>query len=155
MKPYTSALGPMMTHYVTLKQALGRGFASPCAVLRSLDRYLVDAGMTDLTADTFAAWSATLSHLMPGVRRGRFQIIRNFCLYRRRTDPACFVPDPGLFPVRHRPVYPHIFTDAEIIRLLASAKTLERTPGSPLRPDVFRLGIVLLFTTGIRRGELT
>ena len=27
-------------------------------------------------------------------------------------------------------------------------------PSSPLRPEVIRLAIVLLFTTGIRRGEL-
>jgi len=154
MKPFHSALGPMMTRYVTLKQALGRGFARPCAVLQALDQYLMDAGMTDLTADTFAGWSTTLSRLMPGVRRRYFEIIRNLCLYRRRSDPGCFVPDQALFPARHRPVHPHIFTDADIIRLLAAAKTLERTDGSPLRPEVFRLALVLLYTTGIRRGEL-
>jgi integrase/recombinase XerD len=155
MKPFISALGPMMARYVTLKQALGRGFAEPCAVLHSLDQYLVEGRMADLTADTFAAWSTTLSHLMPGVRRRRFETIRNFCLYRRRTDAACYVPDPALFPVRHRRVHPYVFTDADIIRVLVAAKKLERTDGSPLRPDVFRLVVVLLYTTGIRRGELT
>jgi integrase len=31
---------------------------------------------------------------------------------------------------------------------------LQRYPASPLRPEVIRLAIALLFTTGIRRGEL-
>jgi integrase len=39
--------------------------------------------------------------------------------------------------------------------LLATARTLVRTSNSPLCPDNMRLAIVLLYTTGLRRGELT
>lgn len=154
MTTFASALGAAMDRYVALKQALGRGFAHPRAVLLSLDRFLLGPTRADLTPDVFTAWCATLGHLAPGVRRRHLQVVRNFCLYRRRTEPGCFVPDSALFPLRHRPVYPHIFTDNEIVRLLAAAQKLEATPGSPLRPEAFRLAIVLLYTTGVRRGEL-
>ena len=38
--------------------------------------------------------------------------------------------------------------------MLALATHLTPTPGSPLRPAVMRLAIILLYTAGLRRGEL-
>src|SRR2546425_1198174 len=38
--------------------------------------------------------------------------------------------------------------------VLHAANALAPTPATPLRPQVFRFAIVLLFTTGMRRGEL-
>ena len=78
----------------------------------------------------------------------------SFCLYRRRTEPHCFVPDPTSFPAYHQRLKPYIFSEAEVARLLRAASGLKRSPLSPLRPEVVRLAITLLFTTGIRRGEL-
>jgi integrase len=80
--------------------------------------------------------------------------VYNFCLYRRRTEPRCFVPDPALFPKPHQRLRAYIFSQQEAARLLRAASGLKRGPSSPLRPEVIRLAIVLLFTTGIRRGEL-
>jgi integrase len=77
-----------------------------------------------------------------------------FCLYRRRTEPDCFLPDPGLFPPYHQSLRPHIFTESEVARLLDATSSLNRGPSTPLRPELTRLAIVLLFTTGLRRGEL-
>jgi integrase/recombinase XerD len=80
--------------------------------------------------------------------------VYNFCLYRRRTEPRCFVPDPALFPKPHQRLQSYIFSQQDAARLLRAASGLKRGPSSPLRPEVIRLAIVLLFTTGIRRGEL-
>jgi integrase len=77
--------------------------------------------------------------------------VRAFCLYRRRTEPQCFIPDLSSFPSYHQRLKPYIFCSR--CRKLCAAG-LERKPVSPLRPEVIRLAIVLLFTTGIRRGEL-
>ena len=83
------------------------------------------------------------------------RIVRNLCLYRRRSEPGCFLPDERLFPRVHQAIRPHIFTDSQIRRLLAAARMLPRTPNSPLCPENMRLAIVVLSTTGLRRGELT
>ena len=61
--------------------------------------------------------------------------MRNLCLYRRRSEPGCFVPDERLFPPVHQVIRPHIFTDHQIVQLLAAARTLARSPNSPLRPE--------------------
>jgi integrase len=82
------------------------------------------------------------------------RVVRNLCLYRQRTEPTCFVPDPALFPPLHQPVRPYLFTEIEVARLIQATTAMTPTTSSPLRPAVFRLGIVLLYTTGLRRGEL-
>lgn len=154
-RPRPSAISPVITRYLALKTALGRGYAIERRVLETLEAFLQNTGSAaDLTPETFTAWAQTLHHLTPTVRRNRLRIVRNLCLYRRRTEPACFVPDLALFPAPHQPRAPYIFTPSEIVRLLRAASTLSRTPGCPLRPHVFRLAVVLLYTTGLRRGEL-
>lgn len=150
---FSSVLGSMLTPYLALKQALGRGYAVERAVFHHLDAFLA-AASADLTPATFAAWCHSFEHLTSGVRRKWMRIVRNLCLYRRRTDPTCFLPDPSQFPPPHQPVPPHIFAEAEVLRLLSAADALAPTPAAPLRPQAFRLALVLLYTTGLRRGEL-
>jgi integrase len=150
---FNSVLGPTLTRYVALKRTLGRRFDLEQRALESLDTFLTTEAC-DLTADSFARWCRSDEHLASGVRRNRMRIVRNLCLYRGRTEPACFVPDPLLFPALHQPAQPYIFTEAEIGRLLQETARLERPPESPLRPELFRLAITLLYTMGLRRGEL-
>ena len=154
MTTFRSVLSITIGSYLTLKRALGRQYAAEEWVLAHLDRFLA-ARHADLVAETFAAWCLTLQHLASGTRRGRMRIVRNLCLYRRRSEPGCFLPDERLFPPVHQAIRPHIFTDSQVVRLLAAARTLARSPNSPLRPENMRLAIVLLYTTGLRRGELT
>jgi len=47
-----------------------------------------------------------------------------------------------------------LFTDEDIRRLLTAASALRASLTSPLRRENLRLAIVLLYTTGLRRGEL-
>jgi integrase/recombinase XerD len=154
---FDSLLGPTIHRYLTLKRALGREYRLEHDVLRDLDRFLLGdtrAENPKLTPQSFVNWTRTLLHLRSGVRRNRMRIVRNLCLYARRTDPDCFVPDPAQFPSRHQPLQPYIFTDADISYLIRATAALDPTPGSPLRPEVFRLATVLLYTTGLRRREL-
>lgn len=150
---FTSALGPTFRRYLELKHALGRKCAAERAMLKHLDTFLAAAD-ADLTVETFGCWCCTREHLSSGVRRRWMQVVRNLCLYRRRTDPACFVPDSTEFPQQHQAVRPYIFTEDELIRLLAAAGQLRPNSRSPLCPENFRLALVLLYTMGLRRGEL-
>jgi len=102
-------LEPLITDYVALHQALGKGFDGEHRILSELNRWLAHTGAADLTAETFTAWCKTKQHLASGVRRRHMGIVRNFCLYRHRRDPYCFVPDLLLFPAFHQPRPPYIF----------------------------------------------
>ena len=78
-----------------------------------------------------------------------------FCLYRRRTEPQCFVPDPSFISALSSTAQAvHLSPRPKWGNCSTAASHLKRNPASPLRPEVTRLAIVLLFTTGIRRGEL-
>lgn len=150
---FTSLLGPDIAAYVALKQALGRRFARETAILADLDAFLAGQAC-DLGAESFAAWCLTLGRLTATVRRNWMRIARNVCLYRRRQDPGCFVPDPTGFPAPHPPLRPYIFTEDEIAQLLRAAAMLTPRSTSPLYAHGMRLAVVLLYTTGLRRGEL-
>jgi integrase/recombinase XerD len=153
---FSSRLAPAFTRYIDLKRALGRRFDLPSRTLQSLDQFLHDhnAKYPDLNAAAFEGWCHTHEHVSSGVRRVRMLEVSSFCLYRRRTEPQCFVPDPSSFPAYHQRLRPYIFSEAEVAKLLREASRLPRYPASPLRPEVIRLAIAMLFTTGIRRGEL-
>jgi integrase len=150
---FASHLGPFITRHIALKQALGRQCTSERNVLAHLDRFLATRG-TEITAETFARWCSTIAHLMPGVRRSWMRVVRNLCLYRKRSEPACFVPDPSVFPRPHVPRRPYLFTGQDIVRVLRATDRLRPASTSPLHREVLRLAVVLLYTAGLRRGEL-
>lgn len=153
---FTSALRSPIKSYLELKFAQGYRFDRGLAVLRSVDRLLsgLPRACQDLTEETFRSWCTAQSEISPGERRRRMNIIRNFCLYRRRTMPNCFVPDPIFFPSSHQAAAPYVFSESQIAQLLTASSGLRRPPDSPLRPEMIRLAIVLLYSTGLRRGEL-
>jgi len=152
--PTESWLSPLIRRYLDLKQALGRGFAIERRVLEALAEFVATTAAADLTQSEFEHWCKTQTHLTTGVRRNRMRIVRNFCLYRRRTEPHCFVPDLDSFPHPHQPVQPYIFSETEIVHLLQASEHMRPVARCPLRRQFFRLAIVLLYTTGLRRGEL-
>lgn len=153
---FSSRLAPVLARYVDLKHALGRSFDHPTRTLASLDRFLHShvRQYPGLNAAAFEAWCQTQERVASGVRRWRMQEVYNFCLYRRRTEPHCFVPDRALFPRPHQRLRPYIFSEEEAAKLVQAASELKPVQSSPLRPEVIRLAIVLLFTTGVRLGEL-
>jgi integrase/recombinase XerD len=155
-RAFSSSLAPSITSYVSLKQALGRRFAKETDILAHLDRFLVSQGpvTSTLTPEIFASWCITLGHLTPTVRRNWMRIVRNLCLYLRRTEPDCFVPDPSAFPAPHVSRRPSIFSEKDIGRLLRSTADLRPRSTAPLYAEGLRLSVVLLYTAGLRRGEL-
>jgi integrase/recombinase XerD len=149
-----TTLAPVIARYVAVKRALDRHFDAPAYHLTKLDRFLASRNATDLSAETLAAWSSTLSELSSSGRRQRMRIVYHFCLFRRRSEPGCFVPDPSQFPPPQPRSSLHIYTEDEITALLQAAEVLRPHAPSPLHRQVARLAVVLLYTTGLRRGEL-
>jgi integrase len=135
---------------------LGFCFIKETRILSRLDRFLADSnnGLSDLSSEAFLDWCKGFGNVRSGTVRERMQIVRAFCLYRRRTEPDCFVPDITILPHPHQKIRPYIFSASEIQRLLDLSSCLARGFNSPLRPEIFRLVIVLLFTIGLRHGEL-
>ncbi len=151
---FVSAIGPVIVRYVVLKRALGRQFDTQQHILTQLDRFLASSHASDLTAESFAAWCSSIQHVTAGARRQRMRAVYHLCLFRQRSEPTCFVPEPSQFPPPQPRPRPHIFSEAEIVQLLHATEVLQPNAPSPLHRQVARLAIVLLYTTGLRRREI-
>jgi integrase len=145
-----AAIAAYLAHY----RALRCGYDQEEWVLGSMRTFLVRQRAGDLDRDVFEQWRNTFSHLHPNSRHTYERIVDSFCRYRRRSEPGCFLPDPAS---RTRPI-PHALPmpiePAQIARMLAIALTLSPTPASPLCPRIMRVSVVLLYTCGLRLGEL-
>jgi integrase/recombinase XerD len=155
MNAHDVVLRPLIEQYLSRQHSLGRDYRYEGIVLTSLGQFLFKQRAVDLDQIQFDSWCC---HCLVGVctnhRRKRQQIVRKFCLYRQRTEPTCFVPDASRFPHTVACRAPVVFGEPEIVRMLAAAEQLRPTSRGPLRPAVLRLAVVLLYTAGLRIGEL-
>jgi integrase/recombinase XerD len=151
-----SFLSTEIEAYLRLKRSLGRDYSREAAVLHDFSAFVGGhySSSRDLDGAIFIAWAAGLERLSPTVRRNHMRIVYNFCLYRRRAHFDSFVPDPLTFPANHQSRRSHILSETDIARLLDATRYLQPSVHSPLRSENLRIGILLLFTAGLRRGEL-
>lgn len=150
----TTAFDGSIADYLERQRALGRAYVGEEHILRSLREFICTADNRDVDLASFERWCASHASLTGNVRRNRQRIVRNWCLYRQRTEPLCFVPDPNRFPRPNPHKAPVIIAPVAVGRMLTAARSVKPTPDSALRPDVLRLATVLLYSAGLRRGEL-
>jgi integrase/recombinase XerD len=151
----STPLGQWIGRWLAHQRALGRDYDGAGRILRHLQRFVaMQLRAPDLELAGFDLWCDSLRHLAATTLRGRQLAVRKFCLYRQREEPDCFVPDPLYFarscPYR-RPV---IIEPQQVAQMLAVADNLAPTTNSPLLPAVMRLAVIILYTAGLRRGEL-
>jgi integrase len=76
--------------------------------------------------------------------------VRQFCLFRRRSDPQAFVPDRTWAPQSTESHFlPHVLSVDDVGRVL----DLTRTVRHPLRACMLRTLLLVLYCTGLRPGE--
>ena len=156
LNPLRSFLAEKIRDYLQLKRSLGRNYSNEARTLHCLDDFLVAQYpiAKDLTAEIFKDWCTTLHYLSKTVRRNHMRHVRNFCLYRCRREQGSFIPDILTFPSKHQSITPYVFSESEIACLLSATRYLNPCSRCPLRSQTMRLAITLLYTTGLRHGEL-
>lgn len=151
-----SFLAEEIQNYLQLKRSLGGDYRNEAGTFHLLDAFLLKHYplSKDLTAEMFNQWCLTFSHLSPRSRRKYILDVRRFCLHRCRSHPQSFVPNLSDLPVNRQSLVPYIFSVSDIARLLSATKYLRPRGRSPIRAQTFRIAIILLYTTGLRHGEL-
>ncbi len=150
----TERLDAAIAGFIAHQRVLGRRYYGEEGVLRDLHRFIVTSDGRDLTAQAFEAWCRTQQALSPNTLYNHQLLVRKLCLFRRRFDPSCFVPDPAAFAQRRPYRRAVIVTPVQVRRMLHAASHLSETY-SPMRPAVMRMALVLLYCAGLRRGEVT
>lgn len=151
---YPTAFDRAIGEFVRHKRVFGRKFEYAEYALKAILGFVARQHARDLNASLFERWSKAQRNLSPTTLYGRQLLVRQLCLFRKRSNPRCFVPDPSSF-ARPRPRDPPVLvTPAQVAAMLKAANELAPAQDSPLRRAMMRIAVVLLFTAGLRRGEL-
>jgi integrase/recombinase XerD len=141
--------------FISSRRALGRAIRLDEYVLRRLRAYLARAGYPDLDEPSFARWRSRLHHCAHNTQVDWAMMVYRFCRYRRRRESRCFLPQRWTLG-RHRPYsLPTPINANQVRRLLDFVASRPPITDRPLAHAVRRLAIVLLYTAGLRRGEVT
>lgn len=140
--------------YLNSRHAVGRDYVKEEWILGRLRGFLAHVGASDLDAALFDRWRSQFYHHSSSTRVVYEHTVFNFCRYRRRRDPDCFLPDRESL-VRQKPhALPTIIEPGQVAQLLAFVSQLPPGNQSPVRAQAMRLAVVLLYTAGLRRGEV-
>ncbi len=144
----------MVCNYLAERRRLGFELKSSGRTLMSFARY-VDTQEHDgpLTVELMAQWARQDKWQRgdPATWARRLKLLRPFTRYLRQFEPRTEVPDEAIFgPIQER-LTPHIYSEQEIVDLLAAARAL-RPPGG-LRPAAYETLFGLIATAGLRVSE--
>ncbi len=81
----------------------------------------------------------------------RIEVIRPFAKYLKQFSPATAVPPRDLCGRAHRRLSPHIYTEKEVIELLAASAAM--LPTGSIRPLTYETLFGLIAATGLRISE--
>jgi integrase len=140
--------------YLANRRTYGRTYRKEEQILGRVRAYLAQAGANDLDEPLFDRWRAQFYQRSSSTRVTYERVVYKFCRYRHRSEPDCFLPDWASLARLKPYALPTIIESEQVARLLQYASGLPGGTRSPLRPKVMRLAFVLLYTTGLRRGEL-
>ena len=142
---FKSSLAPLMEQFVREKRAVGYKYEVGAVVLMHLDRFLAEQAPADdgLSRSAVRKWPAKDPLEGPRTQQARFTAARQFAEFLRRLDRPAYVPDGSLRAKGETSYQPHIFTHAEVRKLLHEADRLPPISWSPVRhlvmPEIFRL----------------
>lgn len=142
-----------ITAFLAFKRALGHSYRRGEATLRSLERFAQHEHGPRSTIDletTIRAWLLRAPGRKPVTLANDLGAVRQFCLYRRRSDPTAFVPPISLAPQTESRYVPYVFSLEEVSRLIKAA---EQHQGRNFWPGMFRMLLIATYCTGMRLGE--
>lgn len=146
-----STLRANVNDYLAMRRAMGFKVEGLSKLLLNFVAFCEARGATRVHNDLAVEW-ATATIKVPvtdALFARRMDAVRVFARYQQALDPATQVPPEAIRPRRYRPKEPNVFSEAEILALLAGADTL--TPR--FRAATWRTLIGLLAATGMRPGE--
>lgn len=144
-----SALAEHVQNYLQVRRALGFKLIGEGQLLREFVAFAEAAGQRTVTTRIALEWARRPASGSPNYLSRRLRAVRGFARYLKALDPPCEVPPLELLPAsKYRPA-PYLFSDREILALMAAARWLR----PPLRAATFETLIGLLACTGLRIGE--
>ena len=153
MSPDTT-LQALVERYLDERHRLGFSARTQAYALRSFARHVHAVGhVGPITIEVMADWAHSDSRASsdPRTWARRLKLLRSFIRWLLQFEPGCEVPDDAIFGRLPERQAPHIYSEQEIIDLLAAARQLGASPS--LRGIVYETLFGLLASTGMRISE--
>jgi len=146
-----SAFAQHLEDYLRLRRALGHQLADSHRLLPRFVTYLDAIEASTITVEVALAWVQQPDAIpSSSVWRRRMTAVRGFARHVSGIDPATEVPPLGLVTFQQRWRPPFIYSDGDVVALMAAVPRLIPTP---LRAATFQTMIGVLAATGMRVGE--
>ena len=136
--------------YLALRRALGFKLVDPERVLLGFARRASARGEDHVRAETAVAWAAESRSQLE--RHRRLSVVARFAEFLHAEEPAHEIPQKDLFHTRQLRTTPHIFSDADIVRIVSCASRL--APAGSLRPLAYSTMFGLMAVAGLRKNEV-
>jgi len=143
----------LVQEYLEERRRCGFALASPGFQLMAFARFADQSGHRgSLTQRLILDWVQGQRPSAPhAVWAARLKIIGPFAKYRARFDSRTEIPDLRMFGKASKRITPHIYTEQEVVDLLAAARAMR--PRGRLRPVLYETLFGLLAATGLRISE--
>jgi len=146
----TPSVGEMVDSYSAMRHGLGYRSVTQERSLREFARHL-DGHEGPIPLEKTLEWATATSSIDPRNPARRLARVRGLLRHLHALDGATDVPAPGLLgPTGHRNP-PYVYSDAEVVDLLAAAARLDPVDG--LRPRCYVTLFGLLACSGLRISE--
>jgi len=137
--------------YLTLRRGLGFKLKRHGRFVREFISWLDSCGESRITTVLALQWATQPQNLQPSEWAARLSAVRGFARYWNAIDGTSEIPPEGLLPFRNRRRTPYLYSNTEIQRLLAAAKSMHAQ--FKLHPLTYYCLLGLLTVTGLRISE--
>jgi site-specific recombinase XerD len=154
---FYSVLAQELEAFVAYKRALVRRYDNEEKTLRLFDRYLLEQGVTHIsaiTAETVNTFLASRPRTRPRSYNHLLGVLRRFFDWLVLQEKCPCSPVQALPRRATSQRTPFLFSQAQARRLLEAAAELPDKGGAAHRGEVYSTIFALLYTLGLRVGEV-
>jgi integrase/recombinase XerD len=145
-----SALRRSLGDYLAVRRSAGYKLESAARMLSGFVAFADRAGAGTITAELALSWATQPQQASPIRLAHRLSAVRGFAAYLHALDPATEIPPADLLAAPgYQPAPAYLYSDADIVALLAAARRLR----PPWQAATFETLPGLLAVTGLRIGE--
>jgi integrase/recombinase XerD len=138
--------------FLAFKRGMGMSYRRAEFVLSSFVRFVADryGERSAPLEQAVTLWATRIEGRKAVTLGNEFGVVRQLCLFRRRSDPHAFVPEHAVAPVKESVFVPYIFSRDDVLALIEAAT---RHEGRSMWGAMLRALSLVLYCTGMRLGE--
>lgn len=144
-----TALAEAAVSYLQIRRALGHQLTAHGRLLEDFVAHLDTQGQQTVTIDAAIRWASMRPGISPTNIAIRLSVVRSFASYLVAFEPATQIPPRHLVATGSMRRTPYIYSQAEVLALMAAASGLP----SPLAALSMTTLIGLMAATGLRTSE--